>query len=455
MMTSAKNSQMYENKVILAPMVRIGTLPTRILSLRYGADLVYTEETIDFKLLKSVRRVNEALKTIDYVETTDGSLVLRICAEERPRLILQMGTACAERALKAAKMVENDVAGIDINMGCPKEFSVKGGMGVALFYNRENAKKILSTLVQNCKVPITCKIRIMPDLANTIAAAKDLESTGISAIGVHGRTRDERPRHPCRTDFINAIAQALTIPVIANGGSKEISNYQELIAFREVSGASSVMIARSAQWNCSVFRKDGPLPIDDVIKEYLKLAIQYDNPVGNTKFNLQNILRDIQETELGQRFLASQSTEEMCEIWDLSEYYKEAQSKKTHLDSAIRREIIVENPRKKMKIEHENGHEIITHKIRYLRSKYKENESPKSILYLHSTKNKLLPPKYEIRSHQKLFQAVVTFEKNQYSSSYLEVSKRYAEQSAALVCLFSKGLVPEDQLIKDGILLLN
>lgn len=52
-MTSAKNPQMYENKLILAPMVRIGTLPTRVLSLRHGADLVYTEELIG-KFFKSI-----------------------------------------------------------------------------------------------------------------------------------------------------------------------------------------------------------------------------------------------------------------------------------------------------------------------------------------------------------------------------------------------------------------
>lgn len=33
----------YTNKLILAPMVRIGTLPMRLLALRYGADLVYCE----------------------------------------------------------------------------------------------------------------------------------------------------------------------------------------------------------------------------------------------------------------------------------------------------------------------------------------------------------------------------------------------------------------------------
>lgn len=48
----------YRNKIILAPMVRVGTLPMRLLALSFGADIVYTEEIIDWKLLKSERRVN-------------------------------------------------------------------------------------------------------------------------------------------------------------------------------------------------------------------------------------------------------------------------------------------------------------------------------------------------------------------------------------------------------------
>lgn len=48
----------YRNKLILAPMVRVGTLPMRLLSLDYGAQIVYTEELIDWKILRSVRRVN-------------------------------------------------------------------------------------------------------------------------------------------------------------------------------------------------------------------------------------------------------------------------------------------------------------------------------------------------------------------------------------------------------------
>lgn len=58
-MTVDKSKQLnYKNKVILAPMVRVGTLPMRLLALEYGADLVYTEELIDLKLIKSTRRIN-------------------------------------------------------------------------------------------------------------------------------------------------------------------------------------------------------------------------------------------------------------------------------------------------------------------------------------------------------------------------------------------------------------
>lgn len=54
----------YANKIILAPMVRVGTLPMRLLALSYGADIVFTEEIIDWKLLKTTRRINRELNKI-------------------------------------------------------------------------------------------------------------------------------------------------------------------------------------------------------------------------------------------------------------------------------------------------------------------------------------------------------------------------------------------------------
>lgn len=247
----------YANKVILAPMVRVGTLPTRLMALRHGADIVYTEEIIDWKLLKTYRQVNEVLGTVDYIDQYDGNVVFRTCALERDQVVLQLGTANAERALKIAKMVENDVAGIDINMGCPKEFSIKGGMGVALLADPERAKGILKTLVDNVKMPVTCKIRLLNDLDETIALVREFEALGIAAIAVHGRKKNERPQHAVNTEAIRRIAESVSIPVIANGGSRDIENLADIVKFKQSCGASSVMIARAAQWNVTIFRRQG------------------------------------------------------------------------------------------------------------------------------------------------------------------------------------------------------
>jgi tRNA-dihydrouridine synthase 2 len=51
----------YQNKNILAPMVRCGTLAFRLLALEYGADIVYSEEIIDFKMINVKRTYNGSL----------------------------------------------------------------------------------------------------------------------------------------------------------------------------------------------------------------------------------------------------------------------------------------------------------------------------------------------------------------------------------------------------------
>ena len=48
----------HRGKMILAPMVKIGRLPFRLLALEMGADIVYTEEIIDFRLIRSNRMEN-------------------------------------------------------------------------------------------------------------------------------------------------------------------------------------------------------------------------------------------------------------------------------------------------------------------------------------------------------------------------------------------------------------
>ena len=122
-------------------MVRIGTLPFRKLCLSHGADIIFTEEIIDKKLIGCQKIYNEELKTNDYIYK-DGTLALRIHEEERNNLILQIGTSSAKSALEAALLVKDDVIGIDVNMGCPKHFSTHGNMGSSLLALPDLVKEV-------------------------------------------------------------------------------------------------------------------------------------------------------------------------------------------------------------------------------------------------------------------------------------------------------------------------
>jgi tRNA-dihydrouridine synthase 2 len=132
-----------KNKVILAPMVRINTTPFRILSLKYGADLIFTEEIIAKKLRFCEKVYNPDLKTNDYLSTKEGTLVLRVDPiSEKHKLILQIGASNPDDALQAALILKDDIVGVDVNMGCPKHFSTHGMMGSALLHNPSLAREV-------------------------------------------------------------------------------------------------------------------------------------------------------------------------------------------------------------------------------------------------------------------------------------------------------------------------
>ena len=137
---------------ILAPMVRLGTLPLRLLAIERGAELVYSEEIVAAKLAKAERRVDERLGTVDW--WVGGGIVLRTCAAERGRLVVQLGTSGADEAVAAVAALRFDpsdhlrdgIVGVDVNMGCPKRSAVSGGSGGALFADAERAEAVVRAL---------------------------------------------------------------------------------------------------------------------------------------------------------------------------------------------------------------------------------------------------------------------------------------------------------------------
>ncbi|XP_075621460.1 tRNA-dihydrouridine(20) synthase [NAD(P)+]-like isoform X3 [Balearica regulorum gibbericeps] len=417
----------FRGKKILAPMVRVGTLPMRLLALDYGADIVYCEELIDIKMLQCKRVVNEVLETVDFVAPNER-VVFRTCERERHCVVFQMGSADAERALAVAKLVESDVAGIDINMGCPKEYSTKGGMGAALLSDPD-------------------KIESVEDTVNLV---KRIEKTGIAAIAVHGRKKEERPQHPVHCDVIKAISEAVSIPVIANGGSHDfIKEYTDIETFQKATAASSVMIARAAMWNPSIFRKEGLFSLKELMQDYIKYAVRYDNHYTNTKYCLCQMLREQLETTEGKKLHAAQSTQEICEVFEMADFYEETtavfKAKKTSLETETQDEDDqMEDP------------DVIKMAVRFDKREYPPQITPKMYLLEWCRKEKHPQPVYETvqRPLDRLFCSVVTVAEQKYRSTLWDKSKKLAEQAAAIVCLRTLG-VPEGKLCEGENHLIN
>ncbi|KAI7864944.1 hypothetical protein BDF14DRAFT_1830449 [Spinellus fusiger] len=322
----------YANKVVLAPMVRVGTLPFRLTVLDYGADLVWSEELVDKRVIGSVRSINPATQAIEYHKGT--SLTFSTHADEAGKVILQLGTADPDLALEAALTVKQDVVGIDVNCGCPKKFSVQGGMGAALLTNPEKLKAILTHLVQNLDIPVTCKIRILETREQTLELVKMIESTGVKALTVHCRTRDQRPTTQADWDYMKDIVDTVkSIPVILNG---DVQSHADIPRAKELTNASSFMIARGAQFNPSVFRKEGPLPYEEAVRAYLKKSVDVDNMFQNTKYVLLSMNTDSQHTksERYRKMQQSKSLLALCEIFGLEDYYHTVKSEQTERRNA-------------------------------------------------------------------------------------------------------------------------
>ena len=299
----------YRNKVVLAPMVRSGELPSRLLALKYGADLVWGPETVDRSMIGTTRRFNPLTSTIDFTRSPSNgsrvpppiqkeSLIYRLHpTKEHGKLIFQIGTASPELAVQAAKLVAEDVAGIDVNAGCPKPFSTSGGMGAALLQTPELLASILRALVKEVgrvyQIGISVKIRLLETPDKTAALVKTLCGTGITGLTVHCRTTPMRPRERAIREQLCMIANICRGEGVACLMNGDVKNRDEALQLVQEFGADGAMIATAAEANSSCFRTEaegGLLPWKEVVHEYMKIALEVDNKWGNTKFLLSQLM---------------------------------------------------------------------------------------------------------------------------------------------------------------------
>ena len=343
----------YRGKVVLAPMVRSGELPSRLTALHYGADLVWGPETIDKAMIGCERRINPRNGTVEFFrlpsnggrkgkEPPKESVIYRLDpVREKGRLIFQMGTATPELAVQAAKMVAGDVSGIDVNSGCPKPFSTLGGMGAALLREPDRLVSILEALVNEVGNPfqigISVKIRILETPELTEALVSRLVKTGIIGLTVHCRTTPMRPRERAIRDQLRMVASVCHnagIPCVMNG---DVTDRSQALGLMEEYGVDGAMIATAAEANPSCFRsqEDGGLVHwRDVVHEYLRFCIESENKLGNTKYLLNQLVpgKDKKFKESKQ----ARSYYDMCHILEFTDLLPAARDVDDVLDLADR-----------------------------------------------------------------------------------------------------------------------
>ena len=143
---------------------------------------------------------------------------------------------------------------IDINMGCPAPKVVKNGDGSKLMLSPELIDEITKKVVEKSNVPVTIKIRKgwNGEHINAVQIAKIAEKNGISAITVHGRTREEFYSGKADWDIIKEVKEAVSIPVIGNGDITSIESANEIF---QKTNCDAIMIGRASLGNPWIFKE--------------------------------------------------------------------------------------------------------------------------------------------------------------------------------------------------------
>lgn len=261
-----------DHPVILGPMAGVTDLPFRVLCHEQGAGLVCTE-MVSAKAILYKNRNTQALMRTD--------------PTEHP-VSLQLFGSDPDSVSEAAAMIEDlPFEILDFNMGCPVPKVVNNMEGSALMKDPMRGAAIISAVVRKIRKPVTVKIRkgFNLDSVNAVEVAKRMEDAGVSAIAVHGRTREQYYSGEADWEIIRQVKNAVSIPVIGNG---DVDSPRKAEKMMRETGVDGVMIARAARGNPWIFHqvihyletgeiisKAGPKEVYDMILRQMDLMVQY------------------------------------------------------------------------------------------------------------------------------------------------------------------------------------
>lgn len=250
---------------VLAPLAGITDKAMRSLCAKHGASLVYTEMVSGKGLWYGDRKSRKLLEIGD---------------DEGP-VAFQLFGSDPEVMAFAAKDLKNEANPIlDLNVGCPVPKIVKNGEGSALLKTLDLLYDIVEAMVKNAGKPVTAKIRMGFEKGQNTAVetAKALEAAGVSAVAVHGRTREQYYEGKADWQVIADVKAAVSVPVIGNG---DVMTGKDAVDMLEKTGCDGVMIARGALGNPWIFSeaaalwKEEELPKPPTDEQRLRMLIKH------------------------------------------------------------------------------------------------------------------------------------------------------------------------------------
>ena len=212
--------------------------PYREIVKKFKPGLVFSE------MIASRALLAQNSKTMKMIKKTDNYLSA-----------IQIAGCDPEIMVEASKICEDNGADIiDINMGCPVKKVVNGYAGSALMKDEILATKILESVSNSVKVPVTLKMRKGWDdkSLNAPKIAKIAENSGIKMITIHGRTRCQMYKGKSDWKFVKNVKTNVNIPVLVNG---DITNKENLKQALKDSKADGVMIGRGSYGRPWIFEE--------------------------------------------------------------------------------------------------------------------------------------------------------------------------------------------------------